>query len=52
MVFLVSVRRSVTRKTYRQVHGESRISIEDYAMAMIDEVEKPKHVGRRFTGGY
>jgi putative NADH-flavin reductase len=32
--------------------GESRISIEDYAMAMIDEVEKPKHIRRRFTVGY
>jgi putative NADH-flavin reductase len=32
--------------------GESRISIEDYAMAMIDEVEKPKHISRRFTVGY
>ena len=32
--------------------GESRISVEDYAMAMIDEVEKPKHIRRRFTVGY
>lgn len=32
--------------------GQSRISVEDYAMAMIDEVEKPKHVRQRFTVGY
>jgi len=32
--------------------GESRISVEDYAMAMIDEVKKPKHIRRRFTVGY
>lgn len=32
--------------------GESRISLEDYAMAMIDELEKPKHVRQRFTVGY
>jgi uncharacterized protein len=32
--------------------GESRISVQDYAMAMIDEVEKPKHIRRRFTVGY
>jgi putative NADH-flavin reductase len=32
--------------------GKSRISVEDYATAMIDEVEKPKHIRRRFTVGY
>ena len=32
--------------------GGSRISVEDYAVAMIDEVEKPKHIRRRFTVGY
>jgi uncharacterized protein len=32
--------------------GESRISVEDYAIAMIDEVEKPKHIRQRFTVGY
>ena len=33
-------------------NGESLISIEDYAMAMMDEVEKPQHVRQRFTVGY
>jgi putative NADH-flavin reductase len=32
--------------------GESRISLEDFAMAMIDEVEHPQHIRRRFTVGY
>jgi hypothetical protein len=32
--------------------GESRISIEDYAGAMIDELESPRHSRRRFTVGY
>jgi hypothetical protein len=32
--------------------GESRISIEDFAMAMIDELENPKHHRVRFTVGY
>ena len=33
-------------------NGQSRISTQDYAAAMIDEVEKPKHVRQRFTVGY
>lgn len=32
--------------------GESKISIKDYAVAMLDEVEKPKHSRQRFTVGY
>jgi putative NADH-flavin reductase len=32
--------------------GESRISMEDYAVAVIDEAENPRHVRRRFTIGY
>jgi uncharacterized protein len=32
--------------------GESKISIEDYAVALIDELERPSHTGRRFTVGY
>ncbi|MEU3351955.1 NAD(P)H-binding protein [Streptomyces sp. NPDC037389] len=31
--------------------GKSRISVEDYAVALIDEIETPKHVGERFTVG-
>jgi putative NADH-flavin reductase len=32
--------------------GDSRISMEDYAVAVVDEAEKPAHVRRRFTIGY
>jgi hypothetical protein len=32
--------------------GQSKISLEDYAMAMIDELENPKHIRLRFTVGY
>jgi len=32
--------------------GKSRISLADYAVAMIDELERPAHSGRRFTVGY
>ena len=32
--------------------GSSRISVEDYAVAMIDELEAPRHTRRRFTVGY
>lgn len=30
-------------------HGESSISFEDLAVAIVDEVETPRHVRRRFT---
>ncbi len=32
--------------------GESKISMEDYAIAMVDELEKPRHIRSRFTVGY
>lgn len=32
--------------------GESKISVQDYAVAMIDELEKPVHHRERFTIGY
>ncbi len=32
--------------------GESRISLEDFAVAMIDELETPRHERARFTVGY
>lgn len=41
-----------TDQLLTSAQGESRISVEDYAMAMIDEVEMPKHIRRRFTVGY
>ncbi|HTW47784.1 MAG TPA: NAD(P)-dependent oxidoreductase [Acidobacteriaceae bacterium] len=32
--------------------GQSRISAEDYAVALVDELEKPQHARQRFTVGY
>lgn len=32
--------------------GESRISAEDYAVALVDELEQPKHLRQRFTLAY
>ena len=32
--------------------GESRISTQDYAVAMLDELENPQHIGQRFTVAY
>ncbi|MFI1028353.1 NAD(P)-dependent oxidoreductase [Streptomyces sp. NPDC020951] len=32
--------------------GEACISYEDYAVALVDEIEKPEHLNRRFTVGY
>ncbi|MFE3198906.1 NAD(P)-dependent oxidoreductase [Embleya sp. NPDC059237] len=32
--------------------GVSRISVADYAVALLDEIEAPKHTGERFTVAY
>lgn len=32
--------------------GNSHISVQDYAVAMVDELEKPAHHRERFTIGY
>jgi putative NADH-flavin reductase len=32
--------------------GESRISLEDYAIALVDDLEKPAHERAQFTIGY
>jgi putative NADH-flavin reductase len=32
--------------------GQSRISMEDYAVAVLDEIQKPAHLRQRFTIGY
>ena len=36
----------------RDAEGRSWISYEDYAMALVDEIERPNHVRQRFTVGY
>ena len=33
-------------------NGSSAISMEDYAIALVDELEKPQHSRQRFTVGY
>jgi putative NADH-flavin reductase len=32
--------------------GQSRVSMEDYAIALVDELETPRHIRQRFTIGY
>ena len=32
--------------------GTSTVSMEDFAIAMVDEIEKPAHLNQRFTIGY
>jgi putative NADH-flavin reductase len=32
--------------------GQSRVSLEDYAIAIVDELEKPAHLRAQFTIGY
>ncbi|MCC4118014.1 NAD(P)-dependent oxidoreductase [Aromatoleum toluclasticum] len=41
-----------TDQLLADARGESRISVEDYAVAMIDELERPAYLRRRFTVGY
>jgi len=33
-------------------NGKSWISMEDYAIALVDEIENPRHSRQRFTVGY
>ena len=39
-------------KLVADAQGNSRISMEDYAIALVDELEKPAHERARFTIGY
>lgn len=41
-----------TEQLVRDEKGESRISAEDYAVAIIDEIEKPQFSRKRFTVAY
>jgi putative NADH-flavin reductase len=36
----------------KDASGKSWISVQDYAVAMLDELERPTHVRERFTVGY
>jgi uncharacterized protein len=41
-----------TDQLVTNTQGESKISAEDYAVALIDEVEQPHFIRRRFTAAY
>jgi putative NADH-flavin reductase len=41
--------RTGTEQLVTDAAGESRISIEDYAVALVDEIDEPRHLRRRFT---
>lgn len=41
-----------TNQLIADAQGNSRISMEDYAIALVDELEKPEHERARFTIGY
>jgi uncharacterized protein len=41
-----------TEQILVDAHGRSAISMEDFAVAMIDEIEKPQFINKRFTAGY
>lgn len=41
-----------TNQLLLDANGKSAISFEDYAVALVDELERPAHIRRRFTVGY
>ena len=41
-----------TEQLLTDAAGKSHISYEDYAVAMVNELEKPQHSRKRFTVGY
>ena len=41
-----------TNKLVTDAQGNSRISMEDYAIALVDELERPAHERAQFTIGY
>lgn len=41
-----------TEQLVTDAKGESHISAEDYAVAMLDEIEKPQFIRKRFTAAY
>jgi putative NADH-flavin reductase len=44
--------RTDTENLILDAEGNSRISAEDYAVALVDEIERPQHAGERYTVGY
>jgi uncharacterized protein len=55
-LFIAGERTGVFRLGHDQLlvgsDGKSWITYEDYAIALLDEIESPKHAKRRFTVGY
>lgn len=41
--------RTGTEELVTDAEGNSYISAEDYAVALVDEIETPRHIGERFT---
>jgi putative NADH-flavin reductase len=41
-----------TNQLIANAQGSSSISMEEYAIALVDELEKPAHKHARFTIGY
>jgi putative NADH-flavin reductase len=41
-----------TEQLVADAQGRSSISMEDFAVAMLDEIEKPQFINKRFTVGY
>jgi putative NADH-flavin reductase len=44
--------RTATDQLIVDAQGKSRISAEDFAVAIVDEIENPKFIEKRFTAGY
>ncbi|HEY8997536.1 MAG TPA: NAD(P)H-binding protein, partial [Edaphobacter sp.] len=44
--------RTGTNNLVSDEKGESKISFADYAIALVDEIEKPKHEKALFSVGY
>ncbi|MCL4560878.1 MAG: NAD(P)-dependent oxidoreductase [Chloroflexi bacterium] len=44
--------RTALEQLLRDANGESLISMEDFAVALMDEVEQPKYIRQRFTAAY
>ncbi|GHO47972.1 NAD(P)-dependent oxidoreductase [Ktedonospora formicarum] len=44
--------RTATDQLVTNAQGESNISVEDFAIAVLDELEEPHHNRQRFTVGY
>jgi putative NADH-flavin reductase len=44
--------RTGTRQLLSDANGKSHISMEDFAVAIVDEIENPLHIREQFTVGY